>query len=68
MDDGEIRVPVEIYPELSAAFMNGKSFACFVDLYGGRHTLKLSRVANISLWDDESLLKWGLNREEKDYG
>jgi hypothetical protein len=68
IDDGEIRVPSEMFTELSLAFMNGKPFACFTDLYGGRHTLKLSRVANISLWDDEALLKWGLNREEKDYG
>ena len=68
IDGGEIRVPAEMYSELSTAFMNGKPFACFIDIYGGRHTLKLSRVTNVSLWDDEALLKWSLNREEKDYG
>lgn len=67
IDDGEIRVPAGIYQELADAFMNGKSFACFVDIYGGRHTLKLSRVANISLWDDEALLNWELGKEEKKY-
>jgi hypothetical protein len=68
IDDGEIRIPAEMFAEISNAFMQGKPFACFTDLYGGQHTLKLSRVANISLWNDEALLKWSLNREEKDYG